>query len=834
MTDQTQTKERAPSAWRRQADRYDPQAIEAKWQAQWEADGIYRTPDDDARPKWYALTMLPYTSGDLHIGHWWAMAPSDAQARWKRMNGYNVLFPMGFDAFGLPAENAAIKNQTHPSEWTEANIENMRRQLKSMGAMFDWSREVITSSPDYYKWTQWWFLKLMEHGLAYRQNAAVWWCPNDQTVLANEQVVDGRCERCGTAVAKRDLEQWFFRITAYADELLDFSKMEWPQQIHAMQRNWIGRSEGAHLRFSIDVPGEGPQDIEVFTTRPDTVYGVTFFVLAPEHPLVEKITTPERRDDVMGYVDAARRETEIERMSTEREKTGVFTGAYVTNLFNGGRVPVWTADYVLATYGTGAVMGVPGHDQRDFEFAKKFGLEIIPVFKHPDWDGGELTKALPHGGAMINSGPFDGTPDEDAIAAVTKYAEEQGFGRGAVTYRIRDWLISRQRMWGAPIPVVYCEKDGIVPVPERDLPVMLPDDAEFKPSGESPLRYHEGFLHTTCPKCSGPARRETDTMDTFMCSSWYQMRYIDPHNGERPFSREQARKWLPVDQYTGGAEHAVMHLLYTRFFTKAARDMGVVEHDEPMMRLFNQGQILGPDGQRMSKSRGNVIAPDDQVSRWGADTFRAYLMFLGPWDLGGPYDPSGISGVHRWLNRAWNVATGGVETAALPDAPETRELRRWTHKTIAKVTDDIAGFRWNTMVAALMEFTNHLTKRRESGEAIDEDAWGEAIETMALLLAPSAPHIAEEIWSRLGKPYSVHTQSWPKADASLAAAEQVEIAVQVNGKVRDRLQLAPDASEDDAKAAAMASASVAAHVEGKQVARVIYVPNRLLNIVVKG
>ena len=550
MGEQTSTKERP-----RQAERYDPQAIEAKWQAKWEADGLYLTPDDDPRPKWYALTMLPYTSGDLHIGHWWAMVPSDAQARWKRMNGYNVLFPMGFDAFGLPAENAAIKNQAHPAVWTQANVERMRGQLKSMGAMFDWSREVITASPDYYRWTQWWFLKLMEHGLAYRANAAVWWCPNDQTVLANEQVVDGRCERCGTAVAKRDLEQWFFRITSYADELLDFSRMEWPQQIHAMQRNWIGRSEGAHLRFTIDVPGEGPaaspatQNIEVFTTRPDTVYGVTFFVLAPEHPLVEKITTPDRRDEVLGYIDAARRETEIERMSTEREKTGVFTGAYVTNLFNGRQVPVWTADYVLSTYGTGAVMGVPGHDQRDFEFAKKFGIEIIPVYAHPDWDGGELTAALPHGGSMINSGPFDGTPDEDAIGAVTKYAEEQGFGRGAVTYRIRDWLISRQRMWGAPIPVVYCEKDGIVPVPERDLPVLLPDDAVFKPSGESPLRYHEGFLHTACPKCHGPARRETDTMDTFMCSSWYQMRYIDPHNSERPFSRELARKWLPVDQY---------------------------------------------------------------------------------------------------------------------------------------------------------------------------------------------------------------------------------------------------------------------------------------------
>jgi leucyl-tRNA synthetase len=833
MSEQAQTKD-APAVRARQGERYDPAAIEAKWRAHWDATGIYHTPDDDPRPKWYALTMLPYTSGDLHVGHWFAMAPADAHARWKRMNGYNVLFPMGFDAFGLPAENAAIKNQTHPSVWTFANVERMRGQIKSMGAMFDWTREIVTATPEYYKWTQWWFLKLLEHGLAYRAKAAVWWCPNDKTVLANEQVVNGACERCGTAVAKRDLEQWFFRITRYADELLDFSKVEWPHQIVAMQRNWIGRSEGAELRFTLGAPGVEQQEVRVFTTRPDTVYGVTFFVLAPEHPLVEQITTPERRAAVRAYTDAARRATEIERMSTEREKTGVFTGAYVVNPFNGKQVPVWTADYVLLTYGTGAVMGVPAHDQRDFEFAKKHGLEIVPVFQHPDWDGGELTAALGHGGLMINSGPFDGTPADDAIAAVIRYAEEHGYGRGMATYRIRDWLISRQRMWGAPIPVVYCKTHGMVPVPESDLPVLLPDDAEFRPTGESPLTYHEGFLNTTCPIGGEPARRETDTLDTFMCSSWYQMRYIDPHNGERPFSRELARAWLPVDQYSGGGEHAVMHLLYTRFFTKAARDMGIVEHDEPMTRLFNQGQILGPDGQRMSKSRGNVDAPDDQVARWGADAFRAYLMFLGPWDQGGPYDPSGISGVYRWLSRSWNVATGGTATGAHADALGTRELRRWTHKTIARVTRDIESFGFNTMVAALMEFTNYLTKVRESGEEVDAAAWSEAIETMALLMAPSVPHIAEEIWARAGKPYSVHTQSWPAADASLAADDAVEIAVQVNGKVRERLLLPPGAAEGVARERAMASASVRSHVEGKEVVRVIYVPDRLLNLIVKG
>jgi leucyl-tRNA synthetase len=828
MANDTQTQPHA-----RQAERYEPRAIERKWQARWEADDLYRTHDDDPRPKWYALTMFPYPSGELHVGHWFAMTPSDAGARFKRMMGYNVLFPMGFDAFGLPAENAAIKNGVHPAEWTAGNVARMRDQMRSMGTIFDWSRQINTADPAYYKWTQWWFLQLLKHDLAYKKKASVWWCPKDQTVLANEQVLDGRCERCQSVVAKRELEQWFFRITKYADELLDFSHVEWPEQVMAMQHNWIGRSVGAELRFGLDVPGIETTEIRVFTTRPDTVYGVTFFVIAPEHPLVEQITTADQRDAVRAYVDAARKESEIERMSTDREKTGVFTGAYVTNLFNGERVPVWTADYVLATYGTGAVMGVPAHDQRDFEFAKKYGLKIVPVFKHPDWDGGELTAAFGHGGTMINSGRFDGTPDADAIPAVVKYAEEQGYGRGTVNYRIRDWLISRQRMWGAPIPIIYCPAHGAVPVPESDLPVLLPDDAEFRPTGESPLTYHEGFLNTTCPACGGPAKRETDTLDTFMCSSWYQMRYIDPHNDERPFSRELAKKWLPVDQYTGGAEHSVMHLLYTRFFTKAARDMGIVDIDEPMVRLFNQGQILGPDGQRMSKSRGNVIAPDSQVDKWGADTFRAYLMFLGPWEQGGPYDPSGITGVYRWLNRVWNAVTGETATGSHANAAETRELRRWTHKTIEKVTADITGFRFNTMISALMEFTNYLTRLRESGAKVDAAAWDEATRSMALMLAPSVPHIAEELWERLGQPYSVHTQSWPAFDASLSIEDSVEIAVQVNGKLRDRLTLPLDATEDAARSRAMASTAVSQHTDGKELVRVIYVPNRLLNIVVK-
>lgn len=942
------TTDSSPKSRPAHADRYDPQTIEPKWRARWEADGLYRTSDDDAqssgRPKWYALTMLPYPSGDLHIGHWFAMSPSDAAARYRRMTGYNVLFPMGFDAFGLPAENAAIKRGIHPLKWTYDNIDYMRNQLKLMGTMFDWSREVITCDPEYYKWTQWWFLQLLKHDLAYKKRAAVWWCPKDQTVLANEQVVDGKCERCDTVVAKRDLEQWFFRITKYADELLEFDGIQWTDQVISMQRNWIGRSEGAHLTFGLDVAGCDTKDITVFTTRPDTVFGVSFFVLAPEHPLVEQITTSDQRAAVEAYVAAARKETEIDRMSTEREKTGVFTGAYVINKFNGEKVPVWIADYVLATYGTGAVMGVPGHDERDFQFALKFGLPILPVidrsdgltksfamkgtmsdgfaealrdasisFKERDghvfvtmsrdqagryveiarahlragawtevvggrwlvvfddgaveWDsfaaaerilarckelepavrerqtlmemvyGLEFYRdALFHHdyGTMIHSGRFDGTPGDVARAEVAAYAEAQGFGRAAVTYRLRDWLISRQRMWGAPIPIIYCDDHGAVPVPEQDLPVLLPEDAEFRPTGESPLTYHQGFLNTTCPTCGKAARRETDTMDTFMCSSWYQMRYIDPHNSERPFSRDLARKWLPVDQYTGGAEHAVMHLLYTRFFTKAARDMGIVEHDEPMTRLFNQGQILGPDGQRMSKSRGNVVAPDSQVERWGADTFRAYLMFLGPWDQGGPYDASGITGIARWLNRVWNVVTGVTPPTNVGDDASTRELRRWTHKTIKKVTEDIEEFRFNTMIAALMEFTNELTRIRESGVAVDATAWREAIDALALLLAPPTPHIAEELWERLGNKYSVHQQRWPSYDADLARADEVEIAVQVNGKVRDRITLPLDAPEDAARAAALIAPGVKIHTEGKEIARVIYVPNRLLNLIVKG
>ncbi|MDP2950204.1 MAG: leucine--tRNA ligase, partial [Chloroflexota bacterium] len=733
-------------------DRYAPPQIEKKWQRQWEADGLYRTPHDDPRPRWYFLTMLPYTSGDLHIGHWYIMAPSDVAARYKRMRGYNVFFPMGFDAFGLPAENAAIRQNIHPYKWTQDSIERMRQQLRSMGAMIDWEHEASTSDPEYYRWTQWWFLKFYEKGLAYRAKAPANWCPSCQTVLANEQVLpSGDCERCGTPVTRRDLEQWFFRITKYADELLDHSQIQWPERIATMQKNWIGKSHGVEIAFDLDIPGIKEKEIRVFTTRPDTVYGVTFMVLAPEHPLVEKLTTPDRRAEVEAYVEQTRRLSEIQRLSAEKEKTGVFIGAYCRNLLSGRDVPIWIADYALLTYGTGAVMGVPAHDQRDFDFAKRYGLPIVVVIAPPGWQGEELTEAYVGAGTMVNSGPFDGLPSDQGYDAVADYVESKGWGGRKVGYRLRDWLISRQRYWGCPIPIVYCPHCGTVPVPEGDLPVLLPEDAEFKPTGESPLARHQGFVNTACPRCHSPARRETDTMDTFMDSNWYFIRYLSPHYNEGPVDPELARKWLPVDQYTGGAEHAVMHLLYARFFWKVARDLGIVQGDEPFLRLFNQGHIIAGKA-KMSKSRGNVVTPDEYVAGLGADTVRCYLMFMGPWEHGGEWDDSGIFGIHRWLNRVRGLVLGGAPTNGA-DPQTTHQLRHVTHKTIRRVTEDMERFRFNTMLAALMEFANFLTKAKETGP-VDAAAWQEAMETLLVLMAPSAPHLAEELWSRLDKPYS--------------------------------------------------------------------------------
>lgn len=813
---------------------YEATIVEEKWQKAWEEAQLSRTADNSDRPKWYALTMYPYPSGDLHIGHWYAMAPSDAAARFKRMNGYNVLFPMGFDAFGLPAENAAIKNNIHPYKWTIANIERMRKQLRSMGGMFDWDREVITCLPEYYLWNQWLFLQLLREGLAYQAKAPVWWCPQCQTVLANEQVVEGTCERCHNEVFRRDLTQWFFRITAYAEELLDFSKIDWPERVVTMQRNWIGRSEGARVVFS----SEQDDPIEVFTTRPDTLWGATFMVLAPEHPLVETLTTDEQREEVETYVAQARRQSEIQRTNTENEKTGVFIGSCAVNPVNDERIPIWIADYVLMGYGTGAIMAVPAHDQRDFEFAKKFDLEIRVVIKPEDSDLADdtIAEAYPGEGVMVNSAHFDGTPTEngEAVSKVIEWLDEQGRGQGEINYRFHDWLISRQRYWGTPIPIIYCDSCGTVPVPEDDLPVVLPEDAEFEPTGVSPLKTHESFVNTTCPSCGAPAQRETDTMDTFVDSSWYQYRFLNPRYDDGPVDHRLAEKWLPVDQYTGGIEHATMHLLYARFFTKAMRDIGELHIDEPFTRLYNQGIILGEDNEKMSKSRGNVVDPDELVGEQGADVVRLYLMFIAPWDQGGPWNSRGIAGIERFVRRVWAITdeTADVQPASdNVDADVEQELKKSMHKTIQVVGDDLGDFEFNTMLARLMEFVNDLYQLRERG-AVASPVWREALESLALMLAPSAPHLAEELWHRLGREFSIHQQSWPSYDPALVVEESVELAVQINGKVRDRIETAVDASEEDVMAQAMASPRVQESVGEKQVRKVIYVPGRILNIVV--
>ncbi len=800
---------------------YNPQAIEKRWQQRWAEDKLYQVAEESAKPKWYALTMFPYTSGDLHIGHWYAMAPSDVYARFKRMQGYNVLHPMGFDAFGLPAENAAIKHGIHPFTWTMQNIDNMRRQLKSLGAIYDWDREVITCQPEYYKWTQWFFLKLYQAGLAYRDKASVNWCSHCQTVLANEQVVaGGSCERCGAVVIRRDLEQWFFRITKYADELMEHDGIDWPERIKTMQRNWVGKSMGTEISFALDYPGVEEKEIRVFTTRPDTTFGVTFMVLAPEHPLVAKLISLEKKAEVEDYIAQVRRRSEIERQSTEKEKEGVFIGAYAVNRLNGESVPIWIADYVLMSYGTGAVMAVPAHDERDFAFAKKYNLPIKVVIAPPDWQGGELEAAYIEPGTMVNSGQFDGLPSEQGMEAGSDFLEKKGWGKRAITYKLRDWLISRQRYWGAPIPMVYCRKCGVVPVPEQDLPVLLPENAAFKPTGESPLKYCEQFVNTTCPRCSSPAKRETDTMDTFMCSSWYFLRYASPRWDAAPFDADRVKYWLPVDMYTGGAEHAVMHLFYARFFIKALRDMGLVDFGEPFTRLFNQGVII-VERQKMSKSRGNVITPDEYVSELGADAVRAYLMFIAPWEKGGEWDDSGISGMSRWLNRVWKLVLEPykMKPKAAGDKPGAekahRDLQRIVHQTMRKATNDLERLRFNTMIAALMEFTNYLTKVRETG-LVTDSAWRESIDTLLLLLAPTAPHQAEELWQRIGHEYSIHNQRWPQWDEKMAKDEESTLVAQVNGKVRYRTIVPASTTEVEAGQIALESQRVQAYLEGKE------------------
>ena len=817
---------------------YLPQEIEPKWQKKWESDGLYYADIDESKKKFYALTMLPYPSGDLHIGHWYAMAPSDARARFKRMQGYNVMFPIGFDAFGLPAENAAIARGLHPREWTYKNIENMRIQLRTMGPMVDWRREMISSDPKYYHWTQWFFIQLYKNGLAYRKHSPVDWCPQCNTTLAREQVHgdDRHCERCSTPVIKKDLEQWFFKTTDYADELINYSAIDWPDRVKTLQTNWVGRSEGADVFFKT----EAGDELTVFTTRPDTLWGATFMVLAPEHPLVEKVTSPDRAEAVKNYQNEAENKTEIQRAAADKEKTGVFTGGYAVNPVNGAKIPIWIADYVMMSYGFGAIMAVPAHDERDFAFARQFDLEIIPVIQPEgeNFDGETMPEAYIGPGAMINSAQFDGTEVTDAkgrknpgLGKVIDWLESEGLGKEAVSYKLRDWLISRQRYWGAPIPMVFCEKCGWNPVPEAELPVLLPDDVEWLPTGESPLKLHPSWKDATCPTCGEAAVRETDTMDTFMCSSWYHLRYLSPEYDQGPFDPAEYDYWMPVDLYTGGIEHATMHLMYTRFFHKALRDINVTEGHEPMSMLRNQGMVLGEDGEKMSKSRGNVVAPDDLVEKYGADTVRGYLMFFARWDLGGPWNSHGIGGTERWLNRVWSLVTEPADPGE-PTAEMMRDLKRSLHEAIDSITRDYEKVEFNTIISTLMELLNTLAEAKRSGAGQSQD-WQEIMETYLLLMAPAVPHITEELWTEfLGNPYSIHDQTWPEADPELLKKEQITLIVQVNGKLRDRIVVPAGISEEAAQETALASPGAAPYLEGKQVRKVVVVPGRLVNIVV--
>ncbi len=822
------------------SEKYNPHEIEPKWQAQWLGSKLYEVDlNDSSKPKYYFLTMYPYPSGDLHTGHWYAEAPADAAARYKRMQGYNVLFPMGFDAFGLPAENAAVKaarrgEQVHPATLTYQQIERMVKQFEQMGAMFDWSKTLATCDPEYYKWNQWFFLRMYEKGLAYRKESYVNWDPVDQTVLANEQVIDGRGERSGALVERRLMPQWHFRITDYAEELLDFGGLDWPARVKEMQTNWIGRSEGAEVTFATQAG-----DITVFTTRPDTLWGATFMVLAPEHPLVARLTTPEQKAEVASYQEAASRKSEIDRLAEGKEKTGVFIGSTAKNPVTGEDIPIWIADYVLMGYGTGAIMAVPAHDGRDFAFARTFGLPIRVVIQ-PEGEmlnGQTMTEAFVGDGVMVNSGSFDGTPSgkeasAEGIAKVIEWLESQNLGKKQVTYRLRDWLISRQRYWGTPIPVVYCDNCGIVAVPDDALPVELPTDVEFMPTGESPLKSHESFLNTTCPSCGGKATRETDTMDTFMDSSWYWFRYLSPHKDDAPIDSQLAKHWTPVDTYTGGIEHAILHLMYSRFFTKVMRDMGLIEHGEPFKQLRNQGIILGEDNEKMSKSRGNVVNPDDLVREYGADTVRAYLMFIGPWDQGGPWNYRGIEGPARFLNRVWALIT---EDAAAGAADETsiKILKRAVHTAIKEATDDFENFQFNTAIAELMTLVNVMSKQK-SQAIVTTPEWQEGVTALVKILAPIAPHLAEELWSRLGHAPSVHTQPWPSFDEAALVQDSITMAVQVNGKVRGQIEVATDADKDTIVQTAKAETNVARHLEQGQIIKEIVVPGRLVNLVVKG
>jgi len=851
--------DKASTSAPRAEDRYDAQRIETKWFDRWESDSkLYAAESNSTKRKYYVLEMLPYPSGALHMGHVRNYSIGDALARYMWMNGYNVLHPMGWDSFGLPAENAALKNNTPPRQWTLANIANMKAQMKRLGFGYDWSREVTTCLPDYYRWNQWFFLKLYERGLAYRKKSKVNWCPQCATVLANEQVVGGYCWRHeDQLVEQRELEQWFLRITQYADELLrDLDKLEgWPEKVRTMQRNWIGRSEGALVDFELGGSvGPAGSKITVFTTRIDTIYGATSVQLAPEHPIVADLTAKnaELREKVNQLIAEQRKAKEVGDIGAI-EKHGVFTGRYAKNPFNGEAVPVWVANYILMDYGTGAIMSVPAHDDRDYEFATKYNIDVRVVIlpKGGDPEETALEPKLPfttYDGLVVNSGPFSGLSSEEALQKMAAYAEERGFGKATVTFRIKDWGVSRQRYWGTPIPMLYCEKDGIVPVPEKDLPVILPDHVDITLSGASPLAKVPEFVNAVCPKCGGPARRETDTMDTFVDSSWYFYRYADAHNDRAPFDSSTANYWFPIDQYIGGVEHAILHLIYSRFWTKFMRDLGMVKNDEPVARLFTQGMVI-KDGAKMSKNLGNVVSPDEMVARYGADAARLYSLFAAPPDRDLDWQDSGIEGIQRFLGRIYRYVMRNAHAAGSTAAgsangpgalsPAARQIQRKLHQTIKRVTDDFQG-RWhfNTCIAAIMELLNELYAVEErskagSDETVPAPLLANVQRAMVLLMAPFAPYLAHELWEVLGEKSNLLRATWPQYDADLAKEEEIEIPVQVNGKIRSRILIAAGASESAVLEQSLADEKMQSLIAGKTIVKKIYVPGKLVNIVVR-
>ncbi|MBR3804204.1 MAG: leucine--tRNA ligase [Clostridia bacterium] len=810
----------------------DIKAIEKKWQAKWEKDKLNVFDKKNVDKKFYVLEMFSYPSAaKLHVGHWYNYGPTDSYARYKKMKGFEIFQPMGFDAFGLPAENYAIKTGVHPQDSTEKNIELMENTLREMGAMFDWSNEIKTCMPDYYKWTQWLFLQLYKKGLAYRKEAPVNWCPSCQTVLANEQVVQGLCERCHSTVVQKDLTQWFFKITDYAEELLTgLEGLDWPEKTKAMQKNWIGKSVGGEITFKLE---DGSEEFKVFTTRADTAFGVSYVVLAPEHPLVKKITTAEQLEAVQKYVDDTAKTKEIERLSLDREKTGAFTGAYAINPVNGKKVPIWISDYVLYSYGTGCVMGVPAHDERDFAFAGKYGLPITRVIK----GGAGVDDTLPFvgDGVLVNSVNYDGLTCEEGRKAILKDLANKNQGGFKINYRLRDWLVSRQRYWGAPIPVIHCDKCGIVPVPEEDLPVKLPYDVEFKPDGKSPLAKCESFMNVKCPVCGGKAHRDPDTLDTFVCSSWYFLRYPDAHNSKEPWDIEHINKMLPVDKYVGGAEHACMHLLYSRFITKALRDMGYLNFDEPFKSLVHQGVILGPDGNRMSKSRGNVISPDDYVQEYGSDIFRMYLMFGFSYTEGGPWNDGGIKSIAKFLDRVEKIVTTVNDyknNKVTTFARDEKELNYVRHYTIKSVDRDMELFSFNTALARLMEYVSAIYKY----DALDFDKKNvtflkDCIKDLLLLIAPFAPHFSEELWSILGNKKSIFLSEYPVFDEKALVKDEIEYAVQINSKVKAKITVSSDADNQAIEKTALENETIVKALDGKPVKKVIVIKGRLVNII---